>query len=148
MLLTGTFPRAIDDKQRIAIPKRVRDTFQIGDGPRLVFVAPGTDQSLVIYSEEGFARLADQLSAASPTGQDVRAFSRVFFSQAQQLEIDGQGRIRIPPDLARHAGLEKEVVLVGVRDHMELWDRARWESYLEQRRSQYDQLAERAFPQK
>jgi MraZ protein len=145
MLLTGTFPRTIDEKQRIAVPMRIREQFKTKDGPNLAFVAPGTDKTLAIYTEEGFSRLAEQLSAASPVGQDVRTFSRLFFSQAEQLEIDSQGRIRIPPELAQHAGLEKEVILIGVRDHLELWDRNRWESFITQRRQQYDELAERAF---
>ena len=148
MLLTGTFPRTIDEQQRIAIPKRLREVFKTDEnGGSAVFVAPGTDGSLGLYHEESFAQLAEQLGAASPHGQNVRAFSRLFFSQAQQLELDGQGRIRISPELLKHAGLVKEVMLVGVRDHLELWDRQRWEDYVNKQQEQYDQLAENAFLQ-
>jgi MraZ protein len=173
MLLTGTFPRTIDDKQRLSIPKRLRDalvkpgvTGSAGDTPSrtaatasgddgaeetgteespALYVAPGTDGSLALYTEESFARLAERLSNSPPTGQDVRAFSRLFYSQAQRLELDRVGRIRIPPELVKLAGLEKDVVLVGVRDHLELWDKARWEAYLTQQQDNYDQLAEKAF---
>jgi MraZ protein len=110
-----------------------------------LYVAPGTDGSLALYTEESFTRLAEQLAASPPTGQDVRAFSRVFFSQAQRLELDAQGRIRIPPELVNLIGLGKDVVLVGVRDHLELWDRPRWEAYIKEQQTHYDQLAERAF---
>jgi MraZ protein len=61
------------------------------------------------------------------------------------VELDGQGRVRIPPDLAREAGLEREAVLIGVQDHLELWDRKRWEAYLAEKSSHYDHLAEAAF---
>ena len=144
-LLTGKFARTIDEKHRIAVPKRLRDAFQREGETALAYVAPGTDGSLSIYTEESFTQLADQLSAASPNGQDVRAFSRLFFSQAECLEIDRQGRIRIPPELVAHGGLTKEVMLVGVRDHLELWDRAKWDQYVSQQQANYDSLAEKAF---
>ncbi len=145
MLLTGTFPRTIDDKQRLAMPKRLREVMTPESQEQVLIIAPGTDGSLALYTEESFSRLADQLAASPPTGQDVRAFSRLFFSQAERIELDGQGRVRIPPELASLAGLTKEVVLVGVRDHLELWDRQRWQDYVTQQQAQYDQLAERAF---
>jgi MraZ protein len=144
MLLTGTFSRAVDEKLRVAIPKPFRD--RLAKSPRgVLFVAPGTDGSLAIYPEETFSRLAERLTQVSPTGQDVRAFSRLFFSQAQSVELDGQGRIRIPPDLGQLAGIDKEAVLIGVQDHLELWDRARWEAYLQDKQARYDQIAEGAF---
>jgi len=148
MLLTGTFPRTIDDKQRLAMPKRLRDVMTPENTEQVLIIAPGTDGSLALYTEESFSRLADQLAASPPTGQDVRAFSRLFFSQAERLELDGQGRIRIPVELASLAGLGKEVILVGVRDHLELWDRQRWQDYMTKQQEKYDELAERAFGQR
>ncbi|HKD36489.1 MAG TPA: division/cell wall cluster transcriptional repressor MraZ [Pirellulales bacterium] len=144
MLLTGTFVRAIDEKLRLAIPKRIRDALSAGP-QRVLYVAPGTDQSLAIYTEESLGQLADRLAAASPAGPDVRAFSRLFYAQAQPAELDGQGRIRIPPELAQLAGLSREAVLLGVQDHLELWDRSRWEAYLADRQTRYDEIAEAAF---
>ena len=145
MLLTGTFLRTMDDKQRVAIPKRLRDVIPQDEGPLALYVAPGTDGSLALYTEDSFSSLAARLSASPPTGQDVRAFSRLFYSQAQRVELDGQGRVRIPPELAALADLDKEITLVGVRDHLELWNRERWQVYLAQRRENYDELAEKAF---
>ncbi len=143
MLLTGAFSRAIDEKLRVAIPKHIRDTLAKSRG--LLFVAPGTDGSLAIYSEETFAQLAQRLAQASPTAGDVRAFSRLFFAGAQQVELDTQGRFRIPGELAQWAGLGKEAMLIGVQDHLELWEPARWQNYLADKRSKYDEIAERAF---
>jgi MraZ protein len=144
MLLTGTFVRAIDEKLRLAIPKRLRDA--LGAGPeRMLFVTPGTDRSLAIYTEESLGQMAQRLAAASPAGPEVRAFSRLFYAQAQPAELDSQGRIRIPPDLAELIGLSREAVLLGVQDHMELWHRGRWEAYLAERQARYDQIAEAAF---
>ncbi len=144
MLLTGCFSRSIDDKLRVAIPIKVRAVLE---GPKkgAIFVAPGTDGSLAIYAEAAFSRLAERLAEASPTRQDVRAFTRLFYAQAQQVELDVQGRVRLPPELAAWAGLQKEVVLLGVQDHLELWAADRWAAYLAEKQSQYDRIAEAAF---
>lgn len=144
MLLTGSFARSLDEKLRLAIPKRLREAMKQPDGGAL-YLAPGTDESLFLYTEEAFGRLASRLEQVSPTRQDVRAFSRLFYAQAQAVEIDPQGRVRIPPELAQLAKLGKEVVLLGVQDHLEVWAAERWQAYLSEKQSHYDQIAETAF---
>ncbi|MGA2033881.1 MAG: division/cell wall cluster transcriptional repressor MraZ [Thermoguttaceae bacterium] len=144
MLLTGNFTRSLDEKLRLALPKRIRDAMQCTDAAGL-FIAPGTDASLAIYSEEAFARLAERLTRVSPTRQDVRTFTRLFYARAQRVELDSQGRIRIPPELVTIARLEKEVVLLGVQDHLELWSAERWRSYVAEKQLHYDEIAETAF---
>jgi MraZ protein len=99
MFFTGEFARSIDEKLRVAIPKGLREALQCEAQPG-IYVAPGTDRSLALYTEETFARLAERLAQASPTRQDVRAFNRLFYARAQRVELDGQGRLRIPPELA------------------------------------------------
>jgi MraZ protein len=149
MLLTGTFKRSLDEKLRIAIPKRIRDEFASGSAkPTLLYIAPGTDGSLAMYTEESFTRLAEQLSAGSPVGQDVRAFSRLFYARAQTIDVDRQGRVRIPVELADLAKLQGEAVLVGIRDHLEIWNTASWDTYIQEKQTDYDQLAERALASK
>jgi MraZ protein len=147
MLLTGAFCRSVDEKLRVAIPKRLREAFASASDKQsaAVYLAPGTDQSLALYSEEAFARLADRLGQASPTRQDVRTFTRLFYARAQRVELDAQGRVRIPPELAELAGLSKDVVLLGVQDHVEVWAADRWQSYLAQKQGHYDEIAETAF---
>jgi MraZ protein len=144
MLLTGCFARALDDKLRVAIPKQVRAVLG-GEEGQGVYVAPGTDGSLAIYTETAFSRLAERLNDVSPTRQDVRAFTRLFYARAQRAEIDGQGRIRIPQELATLARLQKEVVLLGVQDHLELWAVESWNTYLEEKQTHYDAIAEAAL---
>ena len=94
MLLTGNFSRSLDEKLRLAIPKRLRDALDCPVGGTL-FVAPGADISLAIYPEASLARLAERLAQASPARQDVCAYMRLFYAQAQGVELDGQGRVRI-----------------------------------------------------
>jgi MraZ protein len=143
MLLTGTFTRALDEKQRLAIPKRFRAA--IGHPKEdLLYITPGTDGSLALYSEKEFEKLIGQIQG-SDAEQDMRAFNRLFYAQAQCAEIDNQGRVRIPPELCELAGLSKEIILLGVRDHMELWDKGRWDSYLDDKQPHFDNLVEHAF---
>jgi MraZ protein len=143
MLLTGTYQRALDEKQRLALPKRFREVMS-GDGQPL-FLTPGTDGSLSLFTGPAFARMAEKLAAQSPTAHDVRAFGRLLYGQSQSIELDGQGRFRVPADLARHAELARDCVLIGVGDHVELWDKGRWEAYLAEQQPRYDELAESAL---
>jgi MraZ protein len=144
MLLTGTFFRALDEKQRLGLPKPLREIIQ-RTGQTVFYLAPGTDGSLAFYTESAFTRLADQLDQSSPNSQETRAFSRLFFAQAQRVEVDGHGRLRIPVELVRLARLSKEVVLIGVRDHVEIWNRSEWEDYLGRQQARYDEIAEAAL---
>lgn len=144
MILTGSFVRTLDEKLRVAIPKELRDAAELSPGG-VVYAAPGTDGSLALYTEQGFDALAARMGALSPTAKDARDFSRLFFAQARRLELDGQGRVRIPGELVAHAALKKDAVLLGLKDHMELWDQERWNSYLKDKSSRYDAIAEAAF---
>jgi len=144
MLLTGTFTRSIDEKLRVAVPKRLREAVEC-EAPAGLYVAPGTDGSLAIYTEGAIERLAERLAQASPTQQEVRDFTRLFYARAQRIELDRQGRVRIPANLAQLAQLSGEVVLLGVQDHVELWASDRWEAYLSDKQARYDQIAEAAF---
>jgi MraZ protein len=144
MFLTGSYQRSLDEKCRFTLPKSIRDTLEQSGG-LVLYVAPGTDGSLVVYTEASFQRLGEQLGQGPPNAQDIRAFSRLFYSQAQRVEPDRQGRIRIPSDLVALAVKGREIVLIGVRDHLEVWDRQRWQGYLGQKQPFYDEIAESAF---
>lgn len=144
MLFTGTFVRSIDEKLRVTLPKRLREVAGSADSGGL-YVAPGNDGSLAIYTEGAIERLAERLARTSPTQQEVRDFTRLFYARTQRVELDRQGRIRIPADLAQLAELTGEVVLLGVQDHVELWSVSRWEAYLTEKQARYDQIAEAAF---
>src|SRR5262245_26932660 len=142
MFLTGNFERSLDEKLRLALPKRFRELFD-SEGPLVVTI--GTDNSLAVFSRSAFAAFAQKLASRSPAGHDVRAFSRLLLAQSHSVELDSQGRIRLPAELARIAGLERDVVLLGVGDHMELWNKSRWEAYLAEFAPRYDELAESAL---
>ena len=142
MLLTGTHPRTLDDKNRLALPKRLRE--QLGE-PKTLFVTPGPDQCLWLYSQDGLEQLAGKLDETPATDAEARVFRRLYFAQTEAVDVDRNGRVLVPERLVQFAGLGHEVVLIGVRDHLELWDGGRWQTYLEQNASRFDAVAEGAF---
>jgi MraZ protein len=145
MLLTGVYHRTLDEKLRFALPKPLRDA--IGHPERCVlYLTPGTDGSLELYTEDAFSALAAGTEQASRHAPEVRAFNRLFYAQVQRIELDRHGRVRLPAELAELVLVGKEIVLLGVKDHIELWDRGRWEAYRIDTQPHYDELAERAFP--
>jgi MraZ protein len=142
MLLTGTFERSLDEKLRLALPKQLREALA---GHKQLLLTPGTDGSLALFAAQAFNAMAAKLAERSPAAQQVRAFSRLLYAQSQSVEIDSQGRIRVAAELARLAQLEGEIVLIGVGDRVELWNKSRWEAYLADLQPQYDALAEGAL---
>jgi MraZ protein len=146
MLLTGTYPRTLDDKNRLVFPKRIREQLR---EPKLVYLSPGPDQCLWIYHVEGIEELARKhLGEAPATDEEVRAFRRLFFAQTERLDVDRAGRILLTDRLKQFARLQREVVLIGVVDHLELWDASRWEAYSAQNAARFDAVAEAAFKKK
>jgi MraZ protein len=142
MLLTGTYPRTLDDKKRLTFPKRVREL--LGD-PETLYVTPGPDQSLWLYTQAGLEQLSAKLDQTPATDAEARVFRRLYFAQTEAVDVDRTGRILIPDRLMQFAGLGHEAVLIGVRDHLELWDANRWQQYLNQHAPQFDAVAEKAF---
>jgi MraZ protein len=142
MLLTGTHPRTLDDKYRVALPKRMREL--MGE-PGVLFVTPGSDQTLWIYTEGELEKLAKRLDESPATDAEARLFRRLYFAQTESVDVDKAGRILVPDRLAKFAGLLKEIVLIGVRDHLELWDAAKWNAYVEANSAKFDETAEQAF---
>ena len=142
MALSGTYARSLDEKQRLAVPKRLCEDFNEADLNNF-YVARGTDKSLVLYSPAGFEKLARRISRQSANRD--RNYKRLFYSSAERVELDAQGRIRIPERLVEFAGLSREVVLVGVHDHAEIWDAAAWENFMKATGPAFDDIANQAF---
>ena len=144
MTLTGTFERTIDDKLRLAVPKPLKDGFGVL-GTDELYLAPGNDGCLSLYSTEGFDRFARRLANVSPGKVNVRTFLRLFYARAERVVLDKKSRIRIPDRLMVHAKLQREVVVIGVNDHAEIWDKTAWDTFLNENATQYDDLTTEAL---
>lgn len=134
----GEFQHSLDEKNRLIMPAKLRD----GLGDRFI-ITKGLDTCLFAYTETEFQQLAAKLQSLPFTKADSRAFVRMFFSGASECEFDKQGRIVIPSNLKEYANLDKECVIIGVSNRVEIWSRSEWEKYSEGAESSYEEIAEK-----
>jgi MraZ protein len=138
-MLLGEYEHALDDKNRVTLPAKFRQAFADG-----VFVARGIDPCLLVFPPDGWNRFVDeQLAGLNPFSREARQMSRLLFSGATETELDRQGRMVVPTPLLEHARLEREVVVAGVRDHLELWQPAAWRKELDEVGGSAELVAER-----
>jgi MraZ protein len=139
LLFAGTFEHTIDDKHRLAIPSGIRQgLIRHGEFEAIYSVIQGS--TLCLYTEQGFQKRADELDQSEMDEEELLAFEQVFFSSAERIEPDKQGRIRLPERQKVDAGLSKEVVVLGVKDHMQIHDRDAWNQKLAQMRADKPQM--------
>ncbi|AUJ26780.1 division/cell wall cluster transcriptional repressor MraZ [Virgibacillus dokdonensis] len=136
-MFMGEFQHNIDAKGRIIVPSKFRD--QLGDS---FVVTRGLDQCLFVYPMEEWSILEEKLKKLPLTKKDARAFTRFFFSGAVECEIDKQGRINIPQSLRNYAGIEKECVVIGVSNRIEIWSSEQWDSYVTDSEESFAEIAE------
>jgi MraZ protein len=128
--LTGTYQCSLDDKNQLTLPRAIRDQF---GGSETVLVSPGPDKCLWLTNQPHLERLGERLEQSQANEADVRVFKRLYFAQTEKLPVNTDGRVGIPDRLASFAGLHQELVLVGIDDHFEVWDAARWRQYTQQK---------------
>ena len=132
LVFTGTYEHHIDAKLRIAIPSELRSLFQNESAESSkedragLYVTMGENQALCLYTDRGFDRLAEELNDSQMDPDALLEFEQIFYSLSKHREMDKQGRVRLPEDLLEMAGLGKDVVLIGVKDHLQIRDRQDW----------------------
>ncbi len=134
----GEFQHSIDDKGRIIIPAKFRDLL----GNSFV-VTRGLDQCLFVYPSQEWEVLEQKLKALPLMKSDARAFTRFFFSGATECEWDKQGRVNLPGNLRQYAKLEKDCVVLGVSNRVEIWSKNTWEQYFQQSEDTFNEIAEK-----
>jgi MraZ protein len=138
-MLLGEYEHALDDKNRVTLPARFRQAFAEG-----VFVARGIDPCLLVYPPDGWNRFVEgQMAGLNPFSREARQMSRYLFAGASETELDRQGRIMLPSPLIEHAKLRREVVVAGVRDHLELWEPKAWRREIDDVGGSAEVVAER-----
>jgi MraZ protein len=123
-VFTGEYRHTVDAKGRVAIPARFRARLDGG-----AYVSRWIDGCLGLFPRSDFEDLAARVAAKPVTDAGARTFSRFVFSGAFEVDLDGQGRVVVPTGLRDWAGLEGDAVVVGSRDHIELWAPHRWAEY-------------------
>jgi len=123
-LFTGEYRHAIDAKGRVAVPARFRAELATG-----AFVSRWIDSCLAIFPRPEWEKLASRVAELPISDAGARVFSRFVFSGAFEFVLDAQGRLVLPPYLRDFAGLTSDAVVVGARDHIELWEPSAWGTY-------------------
>ncbi|MCR4782601.1 MAG: division/cell wall cluster transcriptional repressor MraZ [Lachnospiraceae bacterium] len=136
-MFMGEYSHSIDAKGRLIIPSKLRD--QLGES---FVITKGLDGCLFIYPNSEWETIEAKFREVPLTTKDARKFSRFFFAGASQMEVDKQGRILVPSTLREFASLKKEVVLVGVLDRVEVWDKDKWENSVDFDEDDMDEIAE------
>ncbi|WP_335870514.1 division/cell wall cluster transcriptional repressor MraZ [Bacillus sp. 2205SS5-2] len=136
-MFMGEYHHSIDQKGRLIVPAKFRD--HLGDS---FVITRGLDQCLFGYPQDEWKLLEEKLKVLPLTKKDARAFTRFFFSGATECELDKQGRINLPSTLTTYAKLEKECVVLGVSNRIEIWSKTLWEDYFTQSEDSFAELAE------
>ncbi|PFO09944.1 cell division/cell wall cluster transcriptional repressor MraZ [Bacillus sp. AFS076308] len=136
-MFMGEYHHSIDSKGRLIVPSKFRE--ELGD---MFIITRGLDQCLFGYPVSEWALIEEKLKGLPLTKKDARAFTRFFFSGATESELDKQGRINIPTPLLQYAKLEKECVILGVSNRIEIWSKQIWEDYFSQSEESFAEIAE------
>ena len=140
-VLTGEFELNIDDKNRLLVPSEVRKSINQSEHGEGFFLVMGINRRPWLYSERYYENLVTAAPADITPEQDLLAFDQLHFALASRIEPDGQGRLLLPQKILKRAAIQKEVTLIGVRDHLEVWNRADWDARIEELERQASEIA-------
>ena len=138
-MLLGEYEHSIDEKNRLTLPARFRESFSEG-----CVISRGMDRCLSVYPCGEWERAVDaRLGRLDPLSREARSLQRYFYSAAAEAELDKQGRIVIPAGWSSCAGLGRDVVVAGVRDRLEVWNRDVWIKQRDEIEGSAEHVAER-----
>ena len=125
MAFHGTFDQKLDSKNRLTVPSKLRTAFAEG-----AFLVRSTEKCISLYPAQTYSALTEAaLSGFNPLSAQARELKRYFHSNAQSVELDSAGRVMLSPRHLEHAGIERDVVVIGAGDCLELWDPSTWAAY-------------------
>jgi transcriptional regulator MraZ len=138
-MFTGEYEHTLDDKSRVTLPARFRSALAKG-----VVLAKGFDRNLDVYPGDTWESVVQsRIAELDPFSAETRRLKRVVFAGAAEDTPDKQGRVLVPSTLVEYAGLGKEVVIAGVDDHLEIWNRDAWVAQLRETEGSVHDVAER-----
>ena len=139
-MFIGEYHHSIDEKGRLIIPAKFRG--ELGDN---FIVTRGIENCLFVYSLDSWNQIVDKLQSLPFTKRDARQFVRFFLSGASEAEFDKQGRINITSPLVSYAKLEKECVIIGTGDRLEIWSKQQWNEFFDSAKDNMSDIAENLF---
>ena len=140
----GEYTHTIDEKDRFILPAKFREKIKTLK-ERKLYITRGLDGCLFLFAEEAWRKLEDKLKSLSFTKQQSRHFNRLYFSGASEVDIDTQGRIIITEYLKEFAQIKREIVIIGVSDRIEVWDKLRWNKFFKENQKNFEEMSEDLF---
>jgi MraZ protein len=137
LLLTGEYQHVVDGKSRVLISNKLRSQIDVDEHGCNFYLVLGANGILCLYPEKYFERIVLAMPPGGTAPDEAVDFERMSFALASKVELDGQGRLLLNDKLRSRAGLKDQITLVGVRDHIELWNSEQWEQYLSDHMAQY-----------
>ena len=144
LLLTGEYRHVIDGKSRVLISNKLRSQIDADEHGSNFYLVLGANGILCLYPEKYFEQIALSVAPGTTAPDEAVTFERISFALASKVELDGQGRLLLNERLRKRAGLEDHITLIGVRDHIELWNSNNWEQYLSDHMAQYQKQMSQA----
>jgi MraZ protein len=137
----GESTHSLDDKGRLSIPRRLLAGQSFGEAGRLaLIVTQGFEGALFLFTESAFQQAISRLDTQAFAGPEKRMMQRLFFSKAQRVELDEKNRLLIPGDLKTLAGIDRDVVLVGLVDRAEIWPADKWAAFQQGHAREFERL--------
>lgn len=143
----GSYVYSIDNKGRINIPAKLRK-YVSPDANDTFVITRGFEKCLFVYPQDEWNKLENSIRALSPTNPQHRFFMRVLLQQAVESQLDGQSRITIPKDLVEFASIDSEVTILGVLEHIEVWNPNEYKQYLASQENSYESVAQTVLQKK
>lgn len=139
-MFMGEYQHNLDEKSRIVIPSSFRDELKNN-----FVIAKGLEKCLYIFSKNEWDKVVSKLESLPFTKKDVRIFKRSFFSGAANVELDKSGRIVISSNLKEYAKINRECVIIGAGDRIEIWDKDEWNNFMNTYEDKVSDIAENLF---
>ena len=137
LLLTGEYEHVVDNKSRVLISNKLRNQIDVQEHGSNFYLVLGANGILCLYPEKYFEQISLAVAPGTAAPDEAVAFERMSFALASKIELDGQGRLLLNEKLRTRAGLKDNITLIGVRDHIELWNSESWEQYVSDNMAQY-----------
>ncbi|MFA5211081.1 MAG: division/cell wall cluster transcriptional repressor MraZ [Patescibacteria group bacterium] len=139
-MFIGEYNHNLDDKSRLAIPKKFRNDLLNG-----AVITRGLDNCLFVYTKIEWEKLAEKLATLPFSQANSRAFARLMLAGAMDVVLDKQGRVVLPDYLRSFSGIKKNVIIAGLYNRLEIWDEQSWIEYKKQTESSSNEIAEKMF---
>lgn len=140
----GPYQTVVDDKGRITVPKKFHD-LMVREDHITWFITRGYNGNLSLFNKPQWEQLVARAEVLDPLNPVANDYLLMLYGCAIDVRVDNQGRMPVPPQLRSLAGLNRDVLLVGMRDHLELWDKDAWDAFQRERGSDFRRMATEVF---